>query len=129
MRASDLVAGVYYVGVFNMDYFLHSPLAYSLQARERFVIFVPCLCQVEEFLSACSRQHCPAFRFLRFVQHSLLWKESHLVCRSVYRPISCFDQTVLHVPRVCCTKGSWPVHTADKPEGSRPWGCRARAGR
>ena len=33
VRASDLSAGVYYVGVFNMDYFLHSPLTYSLQAR------------------------------------------------------------------------------------------------
>ncbi|KAK9834335.1 hypothetical protein WJX81_008044 [Elliptochloris bilobata] len=31
VRASDLSAGVYYIGVFNMDYFLHSPLAISLQ--------------------------------------------------------------------------------------------------
>ena len=31
MRASDLNPGVYYIGVFNMDYFLHDALSYRLQ--------------------------------------------------------------------------------------------------
>ncbi len=31
VRASDLSSGVYYIGVFNMDYFLHDAISYRLQ--------------------------------------------------------------------------------------------------
>lgn len=47
VRSGDLAAGVYYMGVFNMDYTLHGPLDYSLQVSH----------------SACAPPHCQAGKF------------------------------------------------------------------
>jgi len=33
VRSSDLSSGVYYIGVFNMDYFLHDAISYRLQVQ------------------------------------------------------------------------------------------------